>query len=87
MVGAGHGDGRGRLQPLAVHIQTKFEIITHTTNGNSVRRTSTAASDLKWPDLTSDYRRNAHKIGTDARPDPFREIRAFSAGLAVGEKV
>ena len=35
----------------------------------------------------SDYRRNAHKIGTDARPDPFREIRAFSAGLAVGEKV
>jgi AraC-like DNA-binding protein len=35
----------------------------------------------------SDYRRNAHKIGTDARPDPFREIRAFSAGMAVGEKV
>ena len=25
----------------------------------------------------SDYRRNAHKIGTDARPDPFREIRAY----------
>lgn len=35
----------------------------------------------------SDYRRNAHKIGTDARLDPFREIRAYSAGLAVGEKV
>lgn len=34
----------------------------------------------------SDYRRNAHKIGTDARPDPFREIRAFSAGM-VGGKV
>lgn len=33
----------------------------------------------------SDYRRNAHKIGTDARPDPFREIRAYSAGMtAVG---
>ncbi|MBX3567181.1 MAG: AraC family transcriptional regulator [Rhizobiaceae bacterium] len=36
----------------------------------------------------SDYRRNAHKIGTEARPDPFREIRAYSAGFAaVGEKV
>ena len=36
----------------------------------------------------SDYRRNAHKIGTKARADPFREIRAFSAGIgAVGEKV
>lgn len=36
----------------------------------------------------SDYRRNAHKIGTEARADPFREIRAFSAGIgAVGEKV
>lgn len=36
----------------------------------------------------SDYRRNAHKIGTDARPDPFREIRAYSAGMAAaGGKV
>jgi len=36
----------------------------------------------------SDYRRNAHKIGTEARADPFREIRAYSAGaIAVGEKV
>jgi transcriptional regulator GlxA family with amidase domain len=36
----------------------------------------------------SDYRRNAHKIGTEARADPFREIRAYSAGFAaVGEKV
>lgn len=36
----------------------------------------------------SDYRRNAHKIGTDARPDPFREIRAYSAGMATaGGKV
>jgi AraC-like DNA-binding protein len=36
----------------------------------------------------SDYRRNAHKIGTDSRADPFREIRAYSAGLALaGEKV
>ncbi|APO78150.1 AraC family transcriptional regulator protein (plasmid) [Rhizobium etli 8C-3] len=34
----------------------------------------------------SDYRRNAHKIGTQARSDPFREIRAYSA-VAVGEKV
>ncbi|SCW62139.1 AraC-type DNA-binding protein [Rhizobium mongolense subsp. loessense] len=34
----------------------------------------------------SDYRRNAHKIGTQARSDPFREIRAYSA-MAVGEKV
>jgi AraC-like DNA-binding protein len=32
----------------------------------------------------SDYRRNAHKIGTDARPDPFREIRAYSAGMTAG---
>jgi AraC-like DNA-binding protein len=36
----------------------------------------------------SDYRRNAHKIGTEARADPFREIGAYSAGMrAVGEKV
>ena len=36
----------------------------------------------------SDYRRNAHKIGTEARADPFREIRAWSSGArAVGEKV
>jgi transcriptional regulator GlxA family with amidase domain len=35
----------------------------------------------------TDYRRNAHKIGTEARPDPFKEIRAFSAGMVVGEKV
>lgn len=36
----------------------------------------------------SDYRRNAHKIGTEARADPFREIRAYSAGYAaVGQKV
>lgn len=36
----------------------------------------------------SDYRRNAHKIGTDARPDPFREVRAYSAGMtAAGGKV
>jgi AraC-like DNA-binding protein len=36
----------------------------------------------------TDYRRNAHKIGTEARPDPFREIRAYSAGtVAVGGKV
>jgi AraC-like DNA-binding protein len=36
----------------------------------------------------SDYRRNAHKIGTEARADPFREIRAYSAGhVAVGQKV
>ncbi|MBB4226420.1 helix-turn-helix domain-containing protein [Rhizobium mongolense] len=35
----------------------------------------------------SDYRRNAHKIGTQARSDPFREIRAYSAAMAVGEKV
>jgi len=35
----------------------------------------------------SDYQRNAHKIGTEARADPFRQIRAYSAGMAVGEKV
>jgi AraC-like DNA-binding protein len=36
----------------------------------------------------SDYRRNAHKIGTDARADPFREIRAYATGtVALGEKV
>ena len=36
----------------------------------------------------SDYRRNAHKIGTEARADPFREIRSWSSGArAVGEKV
>ena len=36
----------------------------------------------------SDYRRNAHKIGTEARADPFREIGAYSAAMrAVGEKV
>ncbi|WP_105370898.1 helix-turn-helix domain-containing protein [Neorhizobium huautlense] len=35
----------------------------------------------------TDYRRNAHKIGTKARSDPFRDIRAYSAGMAVGEKV
>jgi AraC-like DNA-binding protein len=36
----------------------------------------------------SDYRRNAHKIGTEARADPFRQIRAFSGGLStLGEKV
>lgn len=36
----------------------------------------------------SDYRRNAHKIGTQARPDPFREIRTYTADAgAIGEKV
>jgi AraC-like DNA-binding protein len=35
----------------------------------------------------TDYRRNAHKIGTKARSDPFRDIRAYSTGMAAGEKV
>lgn len=36
----------------------------------------------------SDYRRSAHKIGMEARPDPFREIRGYSPGAsAFGEKV
>ncbi|MFB2550464.1 helix-turn-helix domain-containing protein [Ensifer soli] len=29
----------------------------------------------------SDYRRSAHKVGTEARADPFREIRGYAAGL------
>lgn len=29
----------------------------------------------------SDYRRSAHKVGTEARADPFREIRAYASGM------
>jgi AraC-like DNA-binding protein len=31
----------------------------------------------------SDYRRSAHKVGTEARADPFREIRAYATGLTL----